>query len=132
MFAIFFFIFREAAPVLFGKLNLIEFFTSTQWQPASEVQPQYGILALLVGTLSVTVLAMALAVPLGLGAAVFISEFCGGKLKETLKVLIELLAAIPSIVWGFVGYMVLGPIIIRLDRLRRWASICSTAASSWR
>jgi len=114
VFAIFFFIFREAAPALFGKVNLIEFFTSTQWQPDSEVQPQYGILALLVGTVSVTVLAMALAVPLGLGAAVFISEFCEGKLKETLKVLIELLAAIPSIVWGFVGYMVLGPIIIRL------------------
>ena len=57
---------------------------------------------------------MALAVPLGLGAAVYISEFCGGKLKETLKIVIELLAAIPSIVWGFVGYMVLGPVIIKL------------------
>ena len=57
---------------------------------------------------------MVLAVPLGLGAAVYVSEFCGGKLKETLKILIELLAAIPSIVWGFVGYMVLGPIIIEL------------------
>ena len=109
VFSIFFFVFREAAPVLFGKLNLIEFFTSTRWQPSSDVRPEYGILALLVGTLSVTALAMALAVPLGLGAAVFISEFCSGKLKETLKILIELLAAIPSIVWGFVGYMVLGP-----------------------
>ena len=57
---------------------------------------------------------MVIAVPLGLGAAVFVSEFCGGKLKETLKIIIELLAAIPSIVWGFVGYMVLGPIIIKL------------------
>jgi phosphate transport system permease protein len=112
VFSIFFFVFREAAPVLFGKLNLIEFFTSARWQPSSEVRPEYGILALLVGTLSVTALAMVLAVPLGLGAAVYISEFCGGKLKETLKILIELLAAIPSIVWGFVGYMVLGPVII--------------------
>jgi phosphate transport system permease protein len=111
VFAIVFFVFREAAPVLFGKLNLIEFFTSTRWQPSSEVRPEYGTLALLVGTLSVTLLAMALAVPLGLGAAVFVSEFCGGKTKETLKILIELLAAIPSIVWGFVGYMVLGPLI---------------------
>jgi phosphate transport system permease protein len=69
---------------------------------------------LLVGTLAVTGLAMLLAVPLGLGAAVYVSEFCGGRLKETLKVLIELLAAIPSVVWGFIGYIVLGPIIIRL------------------
>ncbi len=113
VFSIFFFILREAAPVLFGKLNLIEFFTSTRWQPSSEVRPTYGILALLVGTVSVTALAMVLAVPLGLGAAVFVSEFCSGKFKEILKVLIELLAAIPSIVWGFVGYMVLGPILIR-------------------
>jgi len=114
VFSIFFFVFREASPVLFGKLNIVEFFTSIEWQPSSEVRPRYGILALLVGTLSVTALAMAIAVPLGLGAAVFISEFCKGKLKETLKILIELLAAIPSIVWGFVGYMVLGPILIEM------------------
>jgi phosphate transport system permease protein len=113
VFAIFFFVFREAWPVLFGKLNLVEFFTSTRWQPASESRPEYGILALLVGTISVTALAMAIAVPLGLGAAVYISEFCSGKFKEILKILIELLAAIPSVVWGFVGYMVLGPLMIQ-------------------
>jgi phosphate transport system permease protein len=112
VFSIFLFVFCIAAPVLFGKLNLIEFFTSARWQPSSEVRPEYGTLALFVGTLSVTALAMVLAVPLGLGAAVFISEFCGGKLKETLKILVELLAAIPSIVWGFVGCMVLAPLII--------------------
>ena len=59
---------------------------------------------------------MLMAVPLGLGAAVYISEFSSGRVRETLKVLIELLAAIPSVVWGFIGYMVLGPIIIRADR----------------
>ncbi len=57
--AIFFFVLREAAPMLFGKLNLVEFFTSTDWQPTSDVRPRYGILALLVGTLSVSLLAMA-------------------------------------------------------------------------
>jgi ABC-type phosphate transport system permease subunit len=54
---------------------------------------------------------MIVAVPLGLGAAVYISEFARGKVKETLKVVIELLAAIPSIVWGFIGLMVIGPIV---------------------
>jgi phosphate transport system permease protein len=112
--AIFFFVFWEAAPVLWGELNLREFFTSPNWIPSSEIRPQYGILALLVGTISVTALAMALAVPLGLGAAVYLSEFCSGRVKETLKVVIELLAAIPSIVWGFIGYMVVGPLIIDL------------------
>lgn len=114
VFGIFFFVFREAAPILFGKLSLVEFFTSEAWRPTSEVRPQYGILALLVGTVSVTGLAMLMAVPVGLGAAVYISEFAHGRVKETLKILIELLAAIPSVVWGFIGYMVIGPIIIRL------------------
>jgi phosphate transport system permease protein len=112
--AIFCFVFYEAFPVLFGKLNFVEFFTSTDWQPTSDVRARYGIFALLVGTLSVSLLAMAMAVPLGLGAAVYISEFSRGRTKETLKITIELLAAIPSIVWGFIAYMVLGPVIINV------------------
>jgi phosphate transport system permease protein len=112
VFAISFFVLLQAAPMLFGKLNLIEFFTSARWQPSSDVRPEYGTLALLVGSVSVTALAMVLAVPLGLGAAVYLSEFCSGKLKESLKILIELLAAIPSIVWGFIAYMVLAPLIV--------------------
>ncbi len=112
--AIFFFIFREAAPVLFGGLNLGEFFTSVNWQPTSLVRPQYGILALLAGSAAVTALAVAIAMPLGLGAAVYISEFAGGKSKEVLKIAVELLAAVPSVVWGFIGYVVLGPIIMKI------------------
>jgi phosphate transport system permease protein len=112
--AIFVFIFREAAPMLFGGLNLAEFFTSIDWQPSSLVRPQYGILALMAGTLAVTALALAIAVPLGLGAAVYISEFATGKSKEFLKIAVELLAAVPSVVWGFIGYVVLGPIIMKL------------------
>ena len=111
--AIFFFILRQGIGA-FPKLDWGEFFFSPNWRPTSDVRPQYGILALMAGTASVTALAMVLAVPLGLGAAVYISEFCAGKPKEILKVVIELLAAIPSVVWGFIGYMVMGPIIIRL------------------
>jgi phosphate transport system permease protein len=113
VFAIFLFVFWQAAPMLFGKLDFVEFFTSTEWQPSSEVRARYGILALLAGTLSVTLLAMAICVPLGLGAAVFISEFCSGKFKEGLKITIELLAAVPSVVWGFIGVTVLGPILVQ-------------------
>jgi len=114
VFAIFLFVLYEAAPMAFGKLNFLEFFTSTEWQPSSEVRPRYGILALLVGSLAVTALAMAIAVPLGLGSAVFISEFCSGKTRETLKVTIELLAAIPSVVLGFIGVTVIGPMLVEL------------------
>ena len=55
-----------------------------------------GVGALIIGTFSVTVLAMIIAVPFGLGAAIYISEFCGSKVKETLKIVIELLSAIPA------------------------------------
>ena len=113
VFAIFFFVFREAAPLLLGKLDFGEFLTSTNWRPDSQVRPQYGILALMAGTVSVTLLSMVIAVPFGLGAAVFIAEFARPSVKETLKIVIELLAVIPSVVWGFIGVMVLGPILIQ-------------------
>jgi phosphate transport system permease protein len=66
------------------------------------------------GTASVTVLAMVIAVPFGLGAAIYISEFCEARTKETFKIVIELLAAIPSVVWGFIGLTVMNPLIISL------------------
>jgi phosphate transport system permease protein len=111
VFSIFFFVLREGAPFL-AKIKISEFLFSTEWFPTSQTQPKFGVGALVVGTLSVTVLAMVLAVPFGLGAAVFVSEFCTGRVKETLKIVIELLAAIPSVVWGFVGLSLMSPIII--------------------
>jgi phosphate transport system permease protein len=111
--AIFVFVFLEGAPAL-SQIDLKEFLTSPNWRPTSVVREQYGILALMTGTLAVTLLAMLLAVPIGLGAAVYVSEFSSPRVKETLKVIIELLAAIPSVVWGFIGYMVVGPIIIKV------------------
>jgi phosphate transport system permease protein len=112
--SIFFFIFREAAPVLASKtFDLGQFLFSTQWYPTSAVNVRYGTLALTAGTASVTILAMVLAVPFGLGAAVYISEFCGPRVRETLKVVIELLSAIPSVVWGFIGLTVMSRLIVR-------------------
>ena len=114
VFGIFFFVFREGSDLLFHRFNFKEFFTSIEWYPTSQSHVRYGVLALIAGSASVTALAMAIAVPFGLGAAIFISEFCGPKLKETLKITIELLAAIPSVVWGFIGLTVMNPIIITL------------------
>jgi phosphate transport system permease protein len=111
VFGIFFFVFKEGAGLLFGGLDIWKFLTSTEWYPTSQSNVRYGVLALIVGTFSVTVLAMVIAVPFGLGAAIFVSEFCTPKLKETLKIVIELLAAIPSVVWGFIGLLVMNPLI---------------------
>lgn len=110
--AIFYFIFREAAPVLFSdNFDLREFLFSPQWYPTSATNVRYGIFALIVGTACVSGLAVIVAVPFSLGAAIFISEFCGTKLRETLKIVIELLAAIPSVVWGFIGLTVTSKLV---------------------
>ena len=78
--AIFFFVLREAAPILVSEgFSLAEFLFSTEWYPTSVTNVRYGTLALTVGTFSVTALAMLLAVPFGLGAAIYLSEFCAPK-----------------------------------------------------
>jgi len=112
VFGIFFFVFREGAGFLFSGFNAREFFTSPEWYPTSQSHVRYGVLALIAGTASVTALAMAIAVPFGVGAAIFVSEFCGPRWKEALKITIELLAAIPSVVWGFIGLTVMNPLIM--------------------
>ena len=112
--AILFFLFREAAPVLFAsRFQLGEFLFTTEWYPTSVSNVRYGTLALTAGSLAVTALAMVIAVPFGLGAAIYVSEFCGPRLRETLKIVIELLAAIPSVVWGFFGLTVMSKLIVR-------------------
>jgi phosphate transport system permease protein len=114
IFGIFFFVFREGSGFLLHGLDVKEFFFSEEWYPTSQSNVRYGALALIAGTASVTVLAMLIAVPFGIGAAVFVSEFCGPRVKESLKIVIELLAAIPSVVWGFIGLTVMNPLIIHL------------------
>jgi phosphate transport system permease protein len=111
---IFFFVFKEAFPILRNPhFSLSQFLFSEQWYPTSEVNKRYGVLAMIAGTFSVTALAMVIAVPFGLGAAIYLSEFCSGRVKETLKVVIELLAAIPSVVWGFIGLTVMSRLIVK-------------------
>ena len=112
MAAITLFLLREAAPVV-PRIDWHEFFTSTRWipAPARGNEPHYGALALIVGTLTTTLVAMLVAVPTGLAAAVYISEFAGRRAREFFKVTIELLAAVPSVVWGFIGLMLVGPVV---------------------
>ena len=109
---IFVFITKEGLDFVLGPLSLGEFLTSIAWRPTSN-NATYGALALIVGTASVTGFAMLLSVPLSLGAALFIAEFATGKTRETLKILVEMLAAIPSVVWGFVGFSIMNPLIIQ-------------------
>ena len=111
---IFVFITREGVGFLAGAFDFREFFFSPRWAPTSDHNPTYGAFALIAGTASVTGLAMLVAVPFSLGAAIYIAEFAQGRVRETLKVLVELLAAIPSVVWGFIGLSIMNPLIIEV------------------
>ncbi|HIP79003.1 MAG TPA: phosphate ABC transporter permease subunit PstC [Kiloniellaceae bacterium] len=111
---IFVFVTKEGFGFLIGAFDFAEFFGSPRWKPTSEYNTTYGILALIAGTASVTGLAMLVAIPFSLGAAIYIAEFATGKTREVLKVLVELLAAIPSVVWGFIGLTIMNPLIIQI------------------
>jgi len=111
---IFVFIAKEGFGFLAADFDFREFLLSPNWRPTSASKESFGILALIAGTASVTGLAMLVAIPFSLGAAIFMAEFATGKLREFLKITVELLAAIPSVVWGFIGLVIMNPLIIRL------------------
>jgi len=109
---IFAFVTYEGFGFLLQDFSIKEFLLSPWWEPTDDDEPTYGILALVAGTASVTGLAMLIAIPFSLGSAIYVAEFATGKKREWLKVLIELLAAIPSVVWGFIGLSIMNPLII--------------------
>ena len=111
VFSIFIFVFWEGKGLLFSEnFSVWELLTSQKWDPTHE-PASFGAARIILGTFSVAILAMTIAVPFSLAGAIFISEFCGNRLKEILKIVIELLAAIPSVVWGFIGLTIMSVLI---------------------
>ncbi|AQT69524.1 Phosphate transport system permease protein PstC [Anaerohalosphaera lusitana] len=106
---IFFFVCREAIPFL-TQHDVAEFFTSTDWYPEADT-PQFGGLALITGSIYATLIAMVIAVPIGLLAAIFLSDIAPFKLREYIKPIIELLAAIPSVAYGFFAILIFAPML---------------------
>lgn len=113
IFFIFIFLFVEAYPAIreFGS----ELFTSTSWNVRRE---EFGLLPAIYGSVFVTIGALLVSVPLGIGAAVYLSEIASNKVRMALKPIIELLAGIPSIVYGFVGAVILGRFLSNTFNLR--------------
>jgi phosphate transport system permease protein len=109
---IFLFLLKEGMPAL-GDVSLTNLF-SRRWQPTSEIGEGFGLLPLISGSLLVTVMATLLALPFGVGGAVYLSEFARPGERELLKPMVELLAAVPSVVLGFFGLVVVGPTIKQL------------------
>lgn len=108
-------LFLEGLPI-FKEVKFLNFIFGKYWYPTYE-PPEFGILPLILGSLWVTVGAVLICVPLGVGSALFINELAGRRLKAFLKPLIELLAGIPSIVYGLFGIVVIAPFLQRLLNL---------------
>lgn len=103
------FIFVKGMP-LFQDVTLKDFLFNTNWKPTSE-NPQYGILSFIVGSLYVTAGALIIGVPFGLACAIYLAEIANTRMAKILKQVIELLAGIPSIIYGFFGLVVICPIV---------------------
>lgn len=96
----------------FKEVSFREFFTGTQWTPLF-ANPKFGILPLIMGTLLTTGIALSVALPLGLLVAVYLSEFAPHKMREIIKPVLELLAAVPTVVYGYFALLFLTPILQR-------------------
>jgi len=97
----------------FTEIPISEFLTSTRWDPTSPVRAGYGILSMAASTLFVSLGAMLIAVPVGVGVAAYLSEFANWRVRELMKPAVEILASVPSVVVGFLGVAVIGPWIAR-------------------
>jgi phosphate ABC transporter permease protein PstC len=101
------FIFSEGTPIMF-KYGLRKFLINLDWYP---LEKSYGLLPMIIGSLYVTAGALVIGVPFGLACAVVLTEFSSRRLRRLLKPVIELLAGIPSVVYGFMGVVILIPFI---------------------
>ncbi|MEW5758823.1 MAG: phosphate ABC transporter permease subunit PstC [Candidatus Omnitrophota bacterium] len=106
---IFLFLLKEGL-ALFKIITPSQFIFGKNWYPISE-PAQLGILPLILGSLIVTIGAAIISIPIGVGCAIYIAEVAPGRIKEILKAGIELLAAIPSVVLGFIGMVTLVPLV---------------------
>lgn len=97
----------------FQEVSIIEFLTDSQWTPLFS-EKHYGILALLSGTLLTTGVAMIVAIPLGLTIAVYLSEYAHPKFRTVIKPLLEILAAVPTVVYGYFALVFLTPLLQKL------------------
>ena len=94
-----------------GAIKLGDFFGGKEWMPTATPAAQFGSLPLILGTLWVCLFGILIAMPLGLGVAIYMSELATSRIRKIMKPAIELLAAIPSVVYGFFGLIVLVPLI---------------------
>ncbi len=109
LFLIFLFLVMEGAPI-FKVVSVIDFLFGKLWYPTAE-PPDFGIFPLIIASITVTVLASVIAIPLGVMTAIYLAEIASFRFREMVKPIVELLAALPSVVIGFFGMVVVAPFL---------------------
>lgn len=113
--AITFYMFAKGLPAL-GKVGVTELLFGTVWKPTA-AEPQFGIAYIILSSIVGTAFSVLLGVPVGLMTAVFLTEVSGKRMAAVVQPAVELLAAIPSVIYGLVGMMVLNPAMYKLEKL---------------
>ena len=111
-FGIVYILVSESIP-FFDSVSIKEFLTSTIWTPNFEIK-NYGILPLVAGTVTITGIALIVAIPLGTITAVYLSEFASHKVKETVKPVLELLVGVPTVVFGYFALLLVTPLLQKI------------------
>ncbi len=106
------FIFKEGSPII-TKVGLFKFLLGREWAPTSDV---FGIFPMILGTFAVTIGALVLGVPLGVATAVFLAEFAPPRVCKIIRPAVELLAGIPSVVYGLFGMVIINDMIMKVER----------------
>ena len=97
--------------IFFSRIPVLDFIFGTEWFPFANTEPQFGILPLIAGTLKVTFIAVIVAVPIGIVSAIFLSEYASDNVRRIIKPILEVLAGIPTIVYGFFALTFVTPLL---------------------
>ncbi len=110
LFLIMVFLFYEGIPI-FHEVSVTDFIFGEYWYPTHDYEPEFGIYPLIIGSLAVTVVSGAIAIPLGIMTAIYMAEIAGPRMRNFVKPTVEMLEALPSVVIGFFGMVVVAPFL---------------------
>ena len=108
------YILTTEASSFFKDASMVEFLTGKEWSPLFE-NPHYGILPLVTGTLTTSLVALAIAIPFGTISAIYLSEFASHKTRETIKPILELIVGVPTVVFGYFALLFVTPLIQKIS-----------------
>ena len=108
------YILTTEASTFFKDASMVEFLTGKEWSPLFE-NPHYGILPLVTGTLTTSLVALAIAIPFGTISAIYLSEFASHKTRETIKPILELIVGVPTVVFGYFALLFVTPLIQKIS-----------------